>query len=135
MRAYFTERLEDPSLIDRAVVVPGDLAVPVGGKRRGGWVRADSHEDAEVMFALLYNHDDDDGFPDLRMESSDGNALVVWGHGVPYAPLDGDAPLAWAIWEVTCGRVYGYREDKIRAFLIKLYGADVAEEALMVAQR
>ena len=40
---FYLERLDDPGLLARAVVTEdGDLAVPAGGKRHGGYIQAGS---------------------------------------------------------------------------------------------
>ena len=40
---YFQNRLDDPGLLDRAMITEdGDLAVPAGGRRLGGFIGVDT---------------------------------------------------------------------------------------------
>src|SRR5260370_15706096 len=64
--AYYKARLEDPSLLDRAVLIAGLLAVPVGGKRRGGYVGLEDFETSEKAIGRLARIE---GFPHPRYQS------------------------------------------------------------------
>jgi hypothetical protein len=86
---WFHERLDDPSLLDRAVLVQvgvltEDLAVPVGGRRRMGELMFDTVEYAAAARDVLAAQPD--LFPDLRLiEVVDrDNVELRWGIDVPY---------------------------------------------------
>src|SRR5258708_5231936 len=66
---YMEQRLEDPKLLERAVpIVSGgivvDIAVPVGGKRRGGYVVLPSMRACREAYRQLTGKP---GFPNLRI--------------------------------------------------------------------
>lgn len=51
---YYVERLENPELLDNALIAPGgDIAVPVGGKRQGGYVGVDSYQSGRKVIARM----------------------------------------------------------------------------------
>jgi hypothetical protein len=104
-REWFRQRLDDKKLLDRAVrlIVDGrrfhDIAVPVGGSRRGGEVACCSISWAKQVYRQLENKP---GFPHLRIEYSpyrEACHSVVWGG---LSPESGDRAR---------GRFYGYRES------------------------
>lgn len=122
-RRQFVERLEDPTLLEHAVDTGGDLAVPVGGCRRGGYVCVDGEAEASRVIALLAGHP---GFPNLRVEvSHDPEAVdnVLWGDEEPSLPPFEASDLDWACSDVTEGRFYGYSEAAIRAYLVWRWGS------------
>ncbi len=129
-RCWLVERLEDPSLLDRAVAVGGNLAVPVGGKRRGGFVCVDGEEEATETIALLSGIP---GFPNLRAVLSDDPEVadnVRWGDDEPSCPESDEASdLEWACWDMATGRFYGYSEKAISDYLVEQWGKRVAVEA------
>ncbi len=129
-RRQFAERLEDPSLLVRAVAIGGDLAVPVGGQRRGGFVCVDGEGGAAMAIALLAGIP---GFPNLRaVLSQDAEVAdnIRWGDDEPPVPQSDDASdLEWACSDMAAGRFYGYSEKAIRDFLVKQWGKRIAVEA------
>lgn len=116
---WFSERLEDPSLLASALQIEGLLAVPVGGKRRGGYL---SLVDAEMCHRAIDRLTGRDGFPNLRYDYEQDDEgveyhLVRWGDRILIAP-DVDAPdAAWAAFETAEGRFYGYSEAAIGSYL------------------
>jgi Family of unknown function (DUF6302) len=110
-RSWLAERLEDPSLLDRAVAVGGDLAVPVGAKRRGGFICVDGEAAANEAIALISGVP---GFPNLRAVLSDDPEVadnVRWGDEGPTCPESDEASdFEWACWDMAIGRFYGYSE-------------------------
>lgn len=105
---WFRERLADPTLLDRAVPiwVDGvliDIAVPVGGSRRGGYVSCSSIRWAKAVYHQLSGRN---GFPSVRIEYSprrDTCHTVCWGE----QPPDSDDSKVG-------GRFYGYREEMLQ---------------------
>ena len=104
---YFKERLEDISLLKCSVVIVCDghvldLAVPVGGKRRGGYI---------ALATLRWCHNavrqlkDKPGFPNLRIRKGSRTVIhnVCWGDPEP----DDDSS------DADFGRYYGYSEQAI----------------------
>lgn len=126
--AYLRERLDDPTLLSRTVDV-GDAAVPVGGKRRGGFVCVCDSEQAAQIIAVLSEHR---GFPDLRFESSDDReamSIVRWGGAPPPCP-EIDAPdLDWACLDLLADRYYGYSETTVRSFMTRQHGKRLVKAA------
>lgn len=82
---FFLDRLDDPGLLDRAVVTEdNDLAVPVGGKRRGGYVGATSRAASRRLVQQLAARPDE--FPVARLYYHSGagwrqNNLDQVAHG------------------------------------------------------
>jgi hypothetical protein len=117
---YFKERLEDISLLKRSVpiVCDGqavDLAVPVGGKRRGGYVAlATLRWCREAVRQLKGNP----GFPNLRIVDGRPSQCmhnVEWGDQQPQCDTDlrtGD--------DVERGRYFGYSEWAIEKFMMEI---------------
>ncbi|MEU5001524.1 DUF6302 family protein [Streptomyces sp. NPDC021622] len=94
-RERMRERLEDPGLLDRAVIVStgaasnGEhrstrLAVPVGGSRRAGELTLANWEEALTALIRL---DERPGFPNLRkahpLGPPDHSQTVRWGSPGP----------------------------------------------------
>jgi uncharacterized protein DUF6302 len=112
---YFKERLEDLSLLKRAVPVvcngmTVDLAVPIGGKRRGGYVALGTLRECRDAVRQLKGKP---GFPNLRIV--DGRQLrcmhnVEWGDPQP----DGD---------LERGRYFGYTERAVLGFFLQRVNA------------
>ena len=102
---YFMDRLDDPSLLARAVVTEdNDLAVPVGGKRRGGYCGATIRAVGRSLVRQLRERPDE--FPAVRLIYLDGCGwLVEWG---PELDWRGDDEVA--------GRYFGYSEAAIEAY-------------------
>ncbi|MEU7228898.1 DUF6302 family protein [Streptomyces chrestomyceticus] len=109
---YFRDRLADAALLDNAVALevpppPFLLAVPVGGRRRGGYASYGLVSMAVAAHDLLTGRD---GFPDLRIRwspDSDTCHVVEWGDPVPL----------WWQDDVVAGRFYGYSEAAIAAYV------------------
>jgi hypothetical protein len=122
---WFKTRLDDPSLLDRAVTVEGLLAVPVGGKRRGGDLQLADVESCDRAIAELTGRE---GFPRPRYkydhepadESNDDEEwhLVCWGDElVTISRHASDA--AWTQADIAYGRYFGYSEAAIRRYVGK----------------
>lgn len=103
---FFLDRLDDPGLLDRAVVTEdNDLAVPVGGKRRGGYVGATSRAASRRLVQQLAARPDE--FPVARLYYHSGAGwLVEWG-----------AEPNWRDDHVIAGRHFGFSEAAIAAFV------------------
>jgi len=107
---FFRDRLDDPSLLDRAVVTEhGDLAVPVGGKRQGGYVGVDTRAEAIRLIRLLSTRPAE--FPALRLLRGDG-WLIEWGPELDWRGDDGGHPEDY----VAAGRYFGFSEAAIAAY-------------------
>lgn len=101
--------LEDTTLLDGAVLTTmvgephrDSLAVPVGGKRRGGCVLVLSDEVESVVSRMKATP----GFPDVRVYK---DVFVEWGEPFPVTPAG-----AREVNSTELGRYYGYSEDAIR---------------------
>lgn len=125
--SYYTARVDDVSLLDRALIVdnarisyvshhgdviingPANLpvyCVPVGGLRRGGQTGVGNclESQQKVIDALT----GDPGFPNPRIDGSS----VIWGDDLPEVPdLDDDMWLFRRDW--LYGWHYGYSLDAI----------------------
>ena len=108
---YYKERLDDVTLLERAVPVSfgsdADIAVPVGGKRRGGFLDLDDPEWCREVARQLRGRP---GFPDVRIAVCDdetGASEVQWGDPQPGEEAD----------FIEMGRYFGYSEQAIRRFL------------------
>jgi hypothetical protein len=103
---YLKERLSDISLLKRSVVVCDgeDLAVPVGGNRRGGYVVLDTLRRCRQAVRQLRHSP---GFPNLRIVDGRPHQhmhSVEWGDPQPHG-------------DVHRGRYFGYSEKVIQRFL------------------
>ncbi len=89
-RVWYRERLADPTLIDRSVIFDldcKDIAVPVGGTRRAGYINFPTMGDAQdealcnYMISLLVKQPE--LFPNLRWEhlgiAPNIECLLRWG--------------------------------------------------------
>lgn len=114
---WYAERLEDPSLLEDAedVGAPREclLAVPVGGKRRGGEVDMENAREARDLVRYLRHFP---GFPNPRSEG----VYVYWGEP---EPAFGSGPVAF-------GRYFGYSEAAIGEHMANLWDQEVAEQAM-----
>jgi Family of unknown function (DUF6302) len=104
---YFNKRLENPDLLKHAVpiVCDGltvDLAVPIGGKRRGGYVALATLRWCRDAVSQLKGKP---GFPHLRIVKGSRTIMhnVRWGEAEP-----GDGAS-----DTELGRFYGYSEQAI----------------------
>ncbi len=129
-RRWYAAVLADRALLDGAVAIGHDLAVPVGGQRRGGFVCVDGEEEAARVIAFLAGVP---GFPNLRAVLSQDPEVadnVRWGDNESPVPESDDASdVEWACWDVATGRFYGYSEKAIRDYLVRQWGKRVAVEA------
>ena len=128
-RRRYAELLEDPLLLDAAVAVGYDLAVPVGGRRSGGFVCVDGEEGAAAAIAVLSGHA---GFPNLRKVLSDDPEVadnVRWGDDEPPVPPLDASDVEWARSDMAAGHLYGYTERAIREFVVRQWGKRTALEA------
>lgn len=130
---WYLERLDDLTLLTWAVpltsVGSSSWAVPVGGKRRSGCVDWALPGQGERIRKFLAGQE---GFPDLRVghDLEEGGGMVRWGLAEPRTP-PWDAPdLEWARIPVIEGRLYGYSEQAIEAFVTAHWGAQLAAEAM-----
>ena len=74
---FYLERLDNPGLLARAVVTEdGDLAVPAGGTRRGGYIQVGSRAAGRRLARQLSERPAE--FPEARCVRGDG-WLVEWG--------------------------------------------------------
>ena len=100
---FYRDRLDDPGLLDRAIVTEdGDLAVPVGGKRLGGYVVADTRAAARRLIRQMAARPGE--FPGIRLYGG-YDWLIEWG---PELDWRGDDEVA--------GRYFGYSEAAIAAY-------------------
>jgi hypothetical protein len=104
--AYYRSRLDDPTLMRAGVAVRigGSvfLAVPIGGRRRGGYLSVPDVVTGMAVRALLTGRP---GFPGVRLRWSpfaDACHSVEWGAAAPEVD---DAE--------TLGQFYGYSADAI----------------------
>ena len=117
--AYWTERLAEPELFERGVLLDVEangkpFAVPVGRLRRGGHIEFVRKREAEKAFKQLKGKD---GFPNLRVISCrDPLTLkpmryyeLAWGEPAPFNGCDWCEPVC----AVLLGTHYGYSVDSI----------------------
>lgn len=106
---FFRDRLDDPGLLDRAVITEdGDLAVPVGGKRRGGYVQTDTRAAGRRLLQQLAARPGE--FPGVRLYCGDG-WIVEWGPELDWRG-DDEHPEDY----VAAGRNFGFSEAAIAAY-------------------
>lgn len=103
MISYYRERLANLELLDRAEIVFGQVAVPVGGTRRGGWINCNTRKLAKSAVAQLQGRA---GFENLRILKNDG-WMIWWGD-----------EFTDSLWEddIEAGRFFGYKESVLRRF-------------------
>ena len=100
---YFQNRLDDPGLLDRAVITEdGDLAVPAGGKRLGGEVGVDTKAAGSRLIRQLAARPDE--FPGARLVRGEPWA-VEWG-----------PELDWYSDDAAIGRYFGYSDAAIMGY-------------------
>lgn len=109
---YFRERLKDLNLLFEAIPIKTknfcDLAVPVGGSRKGGYCYGDQKAVGELK---KYPSK----FPNARLVD---DKWVVWGIHDP-------KPCKSMEEQVTAGRFYGYHEKAINEFTTRIYGKEI----------
>lgn len=107
---FYRDRLDDPGLLDRALVTEdGDLAVPAGGKRLGGYVQTDTRAAAVRLVRQMAARPDE--FPAARFFRGDG-WIVEWGPELDWRGDDAGHPEDWA----AAGRYFGYSEAAVAAY-------------------
>jgi hypothetical protein len=123
--AYYRERLDDLALLDGAVQVGWDLAVPIGGRRRGGYCEGFEDEADEVTARLTAAG----GFPGLMHMDAQAEGVITfqWGE----EPRDARSVRD----EIHNGRLYGYSESAIAAHLARHYASRTIRRAFLVADR
>lgn len=135
-RAWYATRLDDPWLLDFSIPLRTRdacffLAVPVGGRRRGGLVPFDSPKSAEQAAERLRGTA---GFPNVRIERSrkrGSHHLIRWGEEQPTV-TERDNQVEGKIAEHrSAGEFFGYSDSAIRAFLFEQFGRD----AVLAAER
>ena len=110
---YFRDRLDDPGLLDRAVITEdGDLAVPAGGKRLGGYIQMYSRAAGARLVRQLAARPDE--FPDVRLYLGDG-WIIEWGPELDWRGDDDGHPEDYA----AAGRYFGYSEAAVAAYVRK----------------
>ena len=127
---YFRERLEDVSLLDRVVMVRDaegliGVAVPVGGRRRGGFVNCATAQQAFRVYCTLMSRD---GFPALDIKwTADPRTwhAVTWGDPCPAADVPPDVTATWepSDWEMrdrVLGQYFGYSATAIEEFTLRM---------------
>jgi hypothetical protein len=129
-RKWFIAHLADPRLAARGVALEAEVAVPLGGTRRGGYVVVVDGASAQAAMKKLRKRQ---GFPDLRYEPGRDGApdKVRWGEAEPGGP-DPDAPL-WMqkAHERRVARFYGYSEAACYALIGEgpaIHGGPVVEK-------
>lgn len=136
-RAWFRERLDDPELVTRAIWVESLLAVPVGGKRRGGYISVFGLKHAREVMAQMAKAN---GFPNPWFEPGKSGKTwsyppnLHWGEPSPEFPAGRRVP-EWdgALFDVESGRHYGYSEKSIQEFITERFGPELAQELLNVS--
>ncbi|WP_439082032.1 DUF6302 family protein [Streptomyces sp. WL006] len=98
---YYRRRLHDPALLERALGVEmlGHvvLAVPVGGRRQGGYISVSEIVTGEAVRNLLAGRE---GFPDVRMLRSPSS--MSSGGGAPQRTE----------WQVSAVQLHAGRVDR-----------------------
>ena len=112
---FYKDRLDDLSLLDRAVVTEdGDLAVPVGGSRLGGYVPVTTRAVGRRLMAQLAARPED--FPDARLFRGDG-WLIEWGPVLDWRESD-EHPEDY----IAAGLYFGYSHAAITAYVLQRQG-------------
>jgi hypothetical protein len=77
-RKHWLDCLDDPTLLERAILDGNSWLVPVGGERRGGYTALSAAKHARELMARMAEHG---GFPNARYVSGGRNYLphVHWG--------------------------------------------------------
>jgi len=128
-RAWYQSKLEDPSILDHAVDLGYDLAVPVGGKRRGGYVCPPDLAAYKVTMETLARHD---GFPNLRIIPGNDEVPdnICWGDDGPALPNTNDDD-SWARFDAARGQYFGYSDRAIRSYIEQKYESYATDEAVV----
>lgn len=135
-RPWYAARLFDLWLLDFSIPLrSGDehfvLAVPVGGRRRSGFISLPSPEYAEQAAERLKGNA---GFPDIRIEYSRERGfqhIVRWGENEPSITQRFNQAEAQIAQHRATGEFFGYSDLAIRAFLLEQFG----RETVLAAER
>jgi Family of unknown function (DUF6302) len=107
---FYRDRLDDPGLLNRAVITEeGDLAVPAGGKRRGGYIAVDTKAAGKRLIRRLATRPDE--FPDLRLIDC-APWVVEWGPELDWRGDDAGHPENW----MAAGLYFGYSAAAIATY-------------------
>ena len=125
---YFEERLADPTLLRQSVIVTTatgviGVAVPVGGRRRGGYLPLSTRRDCRAAMRQLREYPD--RFPNLRVIWADTHQAVhtvCWGEIEPETPPLDASDAEWAEYDRAAGAYYGYSERAIEELVVGLWG-------------
>jgi hypothetical protein len=113
---HYSSILEDETLAERGLPITDaetgevyDLAIPVGGKRRSGYLECPlSEKGAQLLIERMRTVP---GFPNARIEANSQH--VVWGE-----PIFGHGRAEASTVMITKrGHQFGYKESAIRAFV------------------
>lgn len=108
---FYRDRLDDPGLLDRAVITEdGDLAVPVGGKRHGGYIQVATKAAGFRLVRQMATRPDE--FPAARLVSYGDGPLVEWGPYVDWRGDDAGRPEDY----IAAGCLFGYSDAAIMAY-------------------
>ena len=129
-RAWYAARLDDPWLLDFSIVVRRSdrhflLAVPIGGRRRGGFVWLESAKDADQAAERLKGTA---GFPNVRIDHSRERGayqVVRWGENEPSITQRCDQAEAQIAQHRAAGEFFGYSDSAIRVFLLEQFGREI----------
>jgi hypothetical protein len=117
---FYRDRLDDPGLLGRAIVTEdGDLAVPVGGKRRGGYIQVNTRVAGTRLVRQMAARPDE--FPAARLYRGDG-WIVEWGPELDWRG-DDEHPEDYA----AAGRYFGYSEAAVAAYGRKRTACDLGD--------
>ena len=117
---YMKERLEDVSLLKRSVPIVVDgiavaLAVPVGGKRRGGYLALATLRWCRAALRQLKGNS---GFPNLRIvDGRPWQCMHNVEFGDPQPQCDSDLHKGD---DAERGRYFGYSEQAIEKFMKRM---------------
>lgn len=117
-RELYRGRLNEPELVDKAIVFPdGQLAVPLGGTRKSGFVFFRDTKQYQVALRLIENKL---GFERARIEPYMGGQIVAWG----------ESPKSSKLGHFELGRQLGFTEESIMEFILPKIRASTREGKL-----
>jgi hypothetical protein len=128
-RPWYAARLFDWWLLDFSIPVRGGdghvmLAIPVGGRRRGGLVSLESLKDADHAVERLKGTA---GFPNVRIDRSRERGtyqMVRWGPNEPSITQRCDQAEVQIAQHRAAGKFFGYSDSAIRTFLLEQFERD-----------
>jgi len=128
-RPWYAARLFDWWLLDFSIPVRGGdehlmLAIPIGGRRRGGFVSLESPKDVDHAAERLKGNA---GFPNVRIECSRERGAyheVRWGENEPLITKRSDQTEVQITQHRAAGEFFGYSDLAIRAFLLEQFGRE-----------